>query len=69
MAIASAPPAPSRTDLILAEITAELESRRAEIDASEHYVSTVTITVNMDRRTRRPESVVCQVNTRRETRL
>ena len=56
--------APSRTDRILAEIAAELDARRAEIDSA--HVSTVSVTVNLDRITREPESVLCQVATRRE---
>jgi hypothetical protein len=65
-AAASPRPSPSRTALIRREVLDELEAHRAAIDGPD--VSVVIITINMDRRTRRPENVVTQVTTRRAVR-
>jgi hypothetical protein len=59
---------PTRTDRIIAEITAELEARRREIDGPGN-VSMVIVTVGMDRKARLPEDVCCQIHTRRKARL
>lgn len=58
----------TRTDRIIAEILAELEQRRAEIDGANH-LATVMVTVNLDHRTHEPDNVLCQIHTRRPTRL
>lgn len=57
----------TRTEALIAAIVAELEARRAEVDADDS-LSAVTMIVRMDHKTRTPSMVVWRPESQRVVR-
>lgn len=57
----------TRTEALIAAIVAELEARRAEVDADDS-LSSVTLIVRMDHKTRTPGMVVWRPESQRVVR-